>query len=212
MTDARLLRLIGDTTELSGTGEFYRRLIRALQDAVPAVWVAVNDIGADAASITVLIEPELDRAALALFTDLAYQNPLIQRYETTRDGRTLRMSDVVSREDFHALQIYQRFYRPLGVEYQLAFTLPHVKNRILGVVMTRQHEDFSVDEVELIEAARPFLIQAYRNATQHDELLTPLRRHQRRPDAASARFTPGARTDPPAGPGTPAPLNRRSGA
>ena len=54
----------------------------------------------------------------------------------------------------------------MGIEYQLAFTLPHVKDRILGVVLARRHTDFSDDERDLVETARPFLIQAYRNAIQ----------------------------------------------
>lgn len=167
--NARLLGLLGDTSELQHIEDFRLTLLDALRRAVPADWVALNDIGPDPDTIAVIIDPPGDPKLLSLFTQLADQNPLIERYNATHDGRTLRISDVISREEFHAREIYQKVYRPMGLEHQLAFTLPHVKDRILGVVLARRHDDFTDDERDLIETARPFLIQAYRNAIQYSE-------------------------------------------
>jgi DNA-binding CsgD family transcriptional regulator len=171
-TDPKLLELLGDTVGLLEIDEFRAGLIRALRHAVPADWVTVNDIGPEPASITVLSVPEPDPELVPRFASLAHQNPLIGHYNATHDGRTTRLSDLSTRADFHALEIYQRVYRPMRVEFQLAFTLPHTRDRILGVAMSREHTDFADAEVELIEAARPFLIQAYRNATRFSALLS----------------------------------------
>lgn len=168
---SQLLDLIGDVAELLDIEEFRNGLLHALRRAVPADWVALNDIGTDPDSIVILMDPDEDPELLALFNQLAYQNPLIERYTATHDGRALRTSDVASQDEFHALELYQRVYRPMGVEYQMAFTLPHVRDRILGVVLSRRHQDFTDEERDLIEAARPFLIQAYRNATRYSALL-----------------------------------------
>lgn len=169
--DRRLLDLLGDTVELLELAEFHQRLLMALRSAVPADWVGLNDIGPDPESIVVIVDPPSEPELFELFTRLAHQNPLIERYDATHDGRALRISDVVTQEEFHSREIYRKVYGPMGQEYQLAFTLPHVRDRILGVVLGRRSEDFTDAERDLIEIARPFLIQAYRNAVRYSQLL-----------------------------------------
>jgi DNA-binding CsgD family transcriptional regulator len=168
-----LLELIGDTQSLVEIDEFRHELIHALRRAVPADWVSLDDVGPAGDTITVLIDPPIDPAQHPTFARYAHQNPLVEHYEETHDGRALRISDVVTQDEFHAREIYTVFYEPIGVEYQLAFTLPHTKDRILGVVLSRNRSspNFSDQERDLIEQARPFLIQAYRNAIRYSELL-----------------------------------------
>jgi DNA-binding CsgD family transcriptional regulator len=74
------------------------------------------------------------------------------------------MSDLVTRQQLHRLDLYRHVYRPLGVEYQIAFTLPSGADRILGVSLSRVHKDFTTHERDVLNAARPYLIQMYRNA------------------------------------------------
>jgi DNA-binding CsgD family transcriptional regulator len=169
----RLLELIGDTQGLVEIDEFRQELIHALRRAVPADWVSVDDIGPAGDTITVIIDPPIDPARHATFARYAHQNPLIEHYNETHDGRALRISDVVTQDEFRAREVYTLFYELIGVEHQLAFTLPHTKDRILGVVLSRNRSslDFSEEERDLIERARPFLIQAYRNAIRYSELL-----------------------------------------
>jgi ATP/maltotriose-dependent transcriptional regulator MalT len=102
---------------------------------------------------------------------LRAQNPLVERYLATRDGRATRLSDVVTRRQLHRLDLYREVYRPLGVEYQMAFTLPSSSQRVLGVALSRGARDFSASERELLNLARPYLIQAYRNALAYSALV-----------------------------------------
>jgi DNA-binding CsgD family transcriptional regulator len=169
----RLLQLIGDTQGLVKIDEFRGELLHALRRAVPADWVSVDDVGPGGDTITVIIDPPIDPAQHPTFARYAHQNPLVEHYDETHDGRALRISDVVTQDEFHAREIYTVFYEPIGVEHQLAFTLPHTKDRILGVVLSRNRSslDFTDQERDLIEQARPFLIQAYHNAIRYSELL-----------------------------------------
>ena len=167
----RLLQLIGDAVGLLEIDEFRHGLLDALRRAVPADWVGLNDIGPDPETIAVIIDPPAPTKLFEKFKQLSHENPLIQRYARTRDGRALRFSDVVSAEELHALSIYTDVYKPMGIEYQIAFTLPHEPDRILGVVLARSDADFTDAERDLLEAARPFLIQAYHNAVRHSHLL-----------------------------------------
>jgi DNA-binding CsgD family transcriptional regulator len=103
-------------------------------------------------------------ALVPAFTELAHENPLVSRFRRTGDGRPYRISDMIDRESFHKLALYQQVYRLIKVEAQVAFTLPASAPLIVGLVLCREHEDFTGREVELLALARPHLMQAYRNA------------------------------------------------
>jgi DNA-binding CsgD family transcriptional regulator len=174
-----LLTLIGDTIGLLELEEFREGLFVALRGAVPAEWAAISDVGAEGESIVEIIDPPFPAEQEENFRRLYRQNPLVEHFARTHDGRPLRFSDVITRAQLHALELYTAVYRPVGIEYQIAFTLPHEAGRILGVVLCRGHHDFSDAERDLLEAARPFLIQAYRNAIHYSELLITRRSRPR---------------------------------
>jgi DNA-binding CsgD family transcriptional regulator len=114
--------------------------------------------------------PEIPPAQLEAFARLRHENPLVARYSETRDGRAYRFSDFVTQEQLRQLQVYREVYRPLRVEYQIAFTLPAAENRILGIALSREHPDYSDSERELLDRSRPFLIELYRNAIEYERL------------------------------------------
>ena len=58
------------------------------------------------------------------FVGLAYQNPLIAHQLRTGETSALRLSDFASARQLHRLELYQRLYRPIGIEHQLAFAFP----------------------------------------------------------------------------------------
>lgn len=171
-----LLELIGDVHGVLNLTEFRRGLLHALARAIPSDWVSLNDIGPDPDSTVVIIEPEFPGEDHTLFARLAHQNPLITRFAATGDGRAYRFSDVVTPGELHSLDLYREFYERIGLEYQVAFTLPHPPTRLLGVALSRRDSDFSPQERELLNDARPFLITAYRNAIEHAALQLELRR------------------------------------
>jgi DNA-binding CsgD family transcriptional regulator len=179
VSDDRLLRLIGDTEGLLEVDEFGHELLHALHRAVTSHWVSLNDIGPNPDTIWTIVEPPLTITIeqQKAFLRYAYQNPLIERMTQTRDGRAVRFSDLITPDELHAREIYTQYYALVGVEHQIAFTLPHDKDRILGVALSRRAnaEDFSDAERDLLNQARPFLIQAYRNAVRYSELLATTR-------------------------------------
>jgi DNA-binding CsgD family transcriptional regulator len=180
--DHGLLELIGDTVELLQIDEFRLGLQHAIRRAVPADWIGIDDIGPDPETTTVNIDPPAPPDLVEKFKLYADQNPLIERYRQTHDGRAVRFSDVVTPAQLHALPIYTEVYALMGIEHMIAFTLPHQPDRILGVALGRGGHDFTDDERDLLDRARPFLIQAYRNAIRYTRLLSVKARH----DAAHA--------------------------
>jgi DNA-binding CsgD family transcriptional regulator len=170
MSTGRLLELVGDVNGILELDQFHRGMLIALARAIRCDWVSVNDIHPDPSKIVSLVEPAVPEHLLAALAEHAHENPLIQRHLRTRDGRAHRLSEVVTAEQLHALALYRECYIPLGVEYQLACVLDASPEHFVGIALSRGDRDFTVAECNLLERARPFLVQAYRNARAHAAL------------------------------------------
>jgi len=170
-TDGRLLLdLIGDLYGVLDIEEFRVDLLAALSRVIPCDWISLNDIGPEPGDATVLVEPRFSPEDHELFARFAHENPLIVRYRETLDGRACRFSDVVTSAELHELALYREFYASIGLEHQIAFTLPGKPNRLLGLALSRRDCDFTDAERALLNDGRPFLIQAYRNSIEHAQL------------------------------------------
>jgi hypothetical protein len=90
----------------------------------------------------------------------AYQNPLVQRHARTRDGRAYRFSDVAQWSELEHLELFNKLYKPLGVRYQIAFTLPSPPQLTFGLALSRGGRDYSERDREVLNLTRPHLIQA----------------------------------------------------
>lgn len=169
--DSLLLRLVEDVVGLVDIDDLRSGLLPALRGAVPAEFASLNEIRPDVSKAWALVDPPVPPEYAELFHRLAGDNPLVERYLATRDGRAYRFSDVCSVDELRSRAIYQQIYGPLGIEHQIAFTLPAAADAILAVALSRARQDFSDDERTLLDRARPTLIQVYRNALDRDRLL-----------------------------------------
>jgi DNA-binding CsgD family transcriptional regulator len=163
LTDTELLlEVVGEAYSFEDLAEYRNGILELVTRLVPCDRIAYNEITPEESfAITV---PDFDPSLLPKFAALIYENPLIERVERTHDGRPYRISDVVDHETFHELALYKEFYRHIGVEWQVAFTLPARSPMIVGIALTRRHHDFTDREVQLLGLARPHLMHAYRNA------------------------------------------------
>ncbi len=166
-----MLDLVGDVCGLLELEELRDGLLDVLHRALPARYVSLNDIGPAAGEVIALMRPESpDPAAFARWSEHAHENPLLKHYVGTQDGRAMRFSDVISQQELHQTALYREVYEPLGVEHQLAFTLPAGRQRVLAIALSRGERDFSDEERDFAERARPFLIQAYLNAIAYESV------------------------------------------
>lgn len=150
--------------------ELVEGLLLAFERNLPSDFVSINDVGPDPDRVISVIRPPQPDDLYRAYGEYAFQNPLMARYIETLDGRPYRFSDVISAAEYHALDLYRHVYGPMGVEHQIAFTLPATPGRILAIALSRHDPDYSDAERDLIERARPFLIQAWRNAIEHTAL------------------------------------------
>jgi DNA-binding CsgD family transcriptional regulator len=168
------LGFVGDMHDAQDRDEFRSILLAGYRSLVPALHVSYNEIADGAGVAAAIVEPELPEWAVPAWERYAGENPLLQHYLKTRDGRALRFSDVISAEELRELPLYRHFYAPLGVEHQIAFILPSTPRLTIGVALTRGERDFSDRDRDLLELTRPHMIQAYRAAGLRESLTATL--------------------------------------
>lgn len=166
--DDVLLELIGESYALLDLETFQPGLLSALHAAVPSDWVALNSLAPEAGSAVAMSDPPITEPSLyAVYAKVAQEHPIVEHLQRTADGRPIRISDLVDRDTFHRCGMYREIYSVLGVEYQVAFTLPAPAGHIVAVALSRRARDYTDAEVAFLLRARPHLIQAYRNALDH---------------------------------------------
>jgi DNA-binding CsgD family transcriptional regulator len=168
--EKRALSLVGEVIGLLELEELCSCLLRALREAIPAEWCALNELPADLPHTVSITEPPVPPEFHVAFARYGTQNPIVKHYLETNDGRALRFSDLLTRRELHRLDLYREVYAPLGVEYQIAFTLPSAAQRVVGISLSRAKRDFTGTDRDLLNLVRPYLIQAYRNALAHTQL------------------------------------------
>jgi DNA-binding CsgD family transcriptional regulator len=164
--DPRLLELIGDTHGLLDLEDFRLGLMAALHRAIPCDWVSINEVGPEPGDFWGMVQPNLPDESKEIFAQYMHQNPLLMYMLESRRGSARRLSEMVSAEDLHRTDLYRLFYGPIGLEHQIAFTLPQVPPRMLGIAISRRgpNGDFDDRDRDMLNQARPYLIQSYRNA------------------------------------------------
>ncbi len=183
--DAHLLELIGETQGLLELTDLREGLLTALDRIVPSDWVSINEIGSGPDDVYVVVRPPLPQQMHESFAMHAHENPLIARFARTGDTRPYRFSDVVSRRELHALALYRECYAEIGLEHQLAFIIKVSNASHVAIALSRRARDFTNTERTLLDRARGYLIQIYRNALAYTALLAA---HSEPAATMTARF------------------------
>jgi DNA-binding CsgD family transcriptional regulator len=167
--EGALLELIGDVYGLLEIDELRHGLLDSLHRVLPSEYVSLNDVHASPEQIVTIMAPSVP-SLMGRWAEHAHENPLLRHVQRTLDGRAYRFSDVITPAELHELPLYREVYAPLGVEHQMAFTLPASPDRVLAIALSRARGDYSDAERDFANEARPFLIQAYLNAVAHESL------------------------------------------
>jgi DNA-binding CsgD family transcriptional regulator len=153
--------------------EFFRSTLKGVVSLLPCLVATINEVDPLAGRVAYWVEPSsfhIADGAPELLAELAAEHPLIASFAKSGDGSAWRISDFWSQEEFHATRLYQELYQPMGVEYQMAVGLTTPLPTVLGLVVNRSDSDFSDGERAVLNAARPHLAQAWRNARDQERL------------------------------------------
>jgi DNA-binding CsgD family transcriptional regulator len=166
-----LLQVIESFAEFRDLDDLRHHTVAILPRLVPTNAIAWNEIDTERGRIEAVIDPadlyseERSKTFMAHIGD----HPLVARYNATGDGRPQAISDYLTAAEFHATSIYQHFYRTIGAEDQIAFVLPEPRF-IVGIALNRPRRGFTMRERQILNALRPHLVQAYRNAEDFSRL------------------------------------------
>ncbi len=158
-----MVRLVREIHAADDQDEFEQRLLDGLARLLPADILSFNELEPRRARARFAAWPAGARERLdsRAFGALAGQNPLVEHYARTGDRRALRISDFISQRQLHERGVYRDVYRKLGVEYQLAVTLPAPRGKVIGVALNRSSADFADRERQLLDLLRPLIVSAH---------------------------------------------------
>jgi DNA-binding CsgD family transcriptional regulator len=164
-----LLELLGEVHHAEDVAGFRTALLDVLPRLIPAAYTSYNEVSADGTPLVTLVTPDAPKQIMANWGRYGHQNPLVRHHLQSRDPRAYRLSDVTPMAAFRELELYHEVFVPLGVEHQLAVTLPAPPRLLIGLVFA-DGEDFTDPQKRLLDLARPHLIQAHANATLRERM------------------------------------------
>ena len=165
-----LLACIGKLHACRSLEEFPQVTLRVCREAVACDSVTYNEIPLQPAArpLALAYPPTADNTPdLALqgqFQRYIEQNPILGYMRETGDGSARRISDFLTRSEFHALDLYKNFYSAWGLEYQVAFGLSYTGETVIGMALNRSSRDFSERARLMLNLLRPHCAQAYLTA------------------------------------------------
>src|ERR1035438_6012553 len=168
-----VLNVVRTAGEARDPGGFSRVVVRELAKLVPSDWVVLNEIDLEGGQQRMVAEPEsfiVPPEIEPYLVEFADQHPLIMNHAATGDGSAKKISDFLTREEFHARPLYQKYYRVVGVEYQMAFTLTGTHPHVVALVFSNRHTDFTERDRAVLNLVRPHLVQACFNAKEQGHL------------------------------------------
>jgi DNA-binding CsgD family transcriptional regulator len=176
LTDPDLMAVLGAVSEIAASNTpdaFAHVTVHQLNRLVRSDLTSFNEVDPAAGRLEFRAEPATFGwipEAPAIFAELASEHPLIAYYAQTGDGSAMKVSDVRSPEAWHETNIYRRFYQPMNIEHQIAFTLPAPLPIVVGLALNRCEGDFDERDRDILNLIRPHLAQSWRRARDHERV------------------------------------------
>lgn len=90
------------------------------------------------------------------------ENPCIEYYRRTGDGRATKISDFLTHRELRRLGYYNEYLRRVGLEHRMSIVIPKPPHSVIA--LGRTGKDFSERDRLLLDLLHPHLTQAYDNA------------------------------------------------
>jgi len=166
--------IVDGVATLQGRDEFLAAMLAGIVRAVPCSIATVNEVDPSADRVRFWAEPTSFRPPgdMPELLDFADEHPVISYMARTGDGSVRAISDFWTTEQYHESRLYREIYGRLGVEHQIAFSLPAPLPVVLGIALNRgQGSGFSARDRTILATLRPSLSLAWRNARDQERLV-----------------------------------------
>lgn len=111
---------------------------------------------------------------MEIFARYMYENPLVGAYVVERRLETLTVTDLIRREEYQRTNVYNEFYRRIGVESQLVAPLPISDDLFMSCSVNTGRQEFSGRDKLILTLLAPHLSNAVRNALAYERLSSAL--------------------------------------
>ncbi len=146
-------------------------LIKAIKCVVAAECIGIDKWNVEHPSQFVLVQilafdplPGLTPTDSEIFAHYAHQHPLAEAFQQTGLATPRKISDFLPTRVYHRTDIYNEFYRRIGIDQQMSIGFPVSPTMMLTAGVSRVKRDFTESDRRSLSALRPHLILAYRNA------------------------------------------------
>ncbi len=170
-----ILDLVESMSAANGVDDYATIAMAGIAELVPCIAVSYSEMVPAEGRIRWRVTPgrgDLLEEFAPVFGRLMRQNPLVRHFEETGDTRTLMWSDFASLEELAETALYQEMFRPLGVESQMAVTLPAPPGLVVGFAVNRGRAGFGERDRAVLNRLRPHLAHTYALALLRDHLST----------------------------------------
>jgi hypothetical protein len=156
-----LLTTLDNLRSIDSLEAFPNQALNALKALIPAVYLSYNQFDSDWQVQTACFDP-VDAnlpEKQEVFLKHRDEHPLVSRLAK---GGVHRLSDAISRRDFHRLALYNEYYKFNGTECQIAFSVEIHPGTRLAIAFNRDRPDFTEREHLLAATVRPHLTEILR--------------------------------------------------
>jgi DNA-binding CsgD family transcriptional regulator len=160
--DIELLARLAERIHHTNSNEpFLNHSFVVLNEALPRTIFSIDSYSVNPVSFEQAVNVGISNDLYALYRTYMHQHPLVAYFLAPGESQVFTILDVTSSEEFHKTDLYQKFYQPLGVEDQLAFTLPHSGG--MYVVVYSRDTAFTERERLMMKLLKPQILIALKN-------------------------------------------------
>ncbi len=163
-----LLACIAELHACRSLTAFPEHALRTLATLVPSNLSAFNEVNVPRKRIVYVMDhPPAGHDRIRVEWERhSGQHPLVRYIAETGDGQAIKISDFLSEQAFHRLDIYRACYRALGAEDQMSISIRSDNGVLLAFAFNRAHRDFTESDRVKLNLVRPHLLQAYANVEE----------------------------------------------
>lgn len=171
-----LLDLVGTLYAFRDLDAFRREVISEVRAVIPAEVIGWSEMWPSQTNSANWFSPEEinDPSRDRNWHRHMHEHPVLTQFLRTGNGSACKISDFLTRRQFHDLGLYSDVYRSMRVEEQMGILLPLSPPPVVGLALHRERVNFSERDRLLLNLLRPHVTQAYCNAKAvsqiHEEL------------------------------------------
>jgi DNA-binding NarL/FixJ family response regulator len=159
----RTLALVRQLASAGNPDAFAEQATCGLSELIRCDFVSYVEANPAEGRVLVFTEPReatLPGVQEALARNIG-EHPVAVYYARSGTGPALKMSDFLTRQQFHATALYDEVFRPVHGEYVLSVPVPVPAGTVVGFGLVRTARDFSERDRAILELLRPHLARLY---------------------------------------------------